>query len=182
MSDTPSDTPAGEGGGSQPTAVPFAINLQYIKDLSFENPRAPGVFQEMTGAPDVNVNVNVDARHADGGTYEVVLTITAEARQNEKTLFVVELAYGAVATVGAGVPEEHIRPIVMIEGPRLMFPFARNIIANATRDGGYPPLLVQPIDFLELYRQRYGPPGEQAPAGGAGGGDGGPPAGETGTA
>jgi len=147
-------SPSGSGPAQepQPGQLPLTIKAQYVKDLSFENPRAPQSLQTLQGPPAIQISVNVGAQHIQAQDYEVSLTINAEAKLNDQPLFVVELNYAGVFGLGA-VPQEHMRPLLLIEGPRLLFPFARNIIADATREGGYPPLLMQPVDFVELYRR-----------------------------
>jgi len=138
------------------------INAQYIKDLSFENPRAPTSLRQQTVPPSVEINVDVKAQGLGPENYEVVLTIKASAKAQEETLFVIELVYGAVVTV-RNVAAEIVSPIMLVETPRMMFPFARNIIAETTRDGGFPPLMINPIDFGELLRRNSA----AAPPGGA---------------
>jgi preprotein translocase subunit SecB len=128
------------------------INAQYIKDLSFENPRAPASLRQQTAPPSVEINVDVKAQGLAPENYEVVLTIKASAKAAEETLFIIELVYGAVVTV-RNVAPELVSPVMLVETPRLMFPFARNIIAETTRDGGFPPLMINPIDFGELLRR-----------------------------
>jgi len=134
------------------TAQRLIINAQYIKDFSFENPRAPQSLAQQPSAPAVDINVDVNAQNLSPDSYEVVLTIKASANINGEALFILELVYGAVATV-QNMPQEMMPTILLVETPRLMFPFARNIIADATRDGGFPPLMVNPIDFSELLRR-----------------------------
>jgi preprotein translocase subunit SecB len=131
---------------------PITVNAQYIKDFSFENPNAPRSL--MTGAkpPNVEVNINVEARPLADDTYEVTLKVNAEAKTEEFSCFVVELAYASIMTL-KGFSEDQIQPVLMIEGPRLLFPFARQIVADATREGGFPPLLINPIDFAAMYQQ-----------------------------
>jgi preprotein translocase subunit SecB len=140
--------PVGEG-----QQIQVGVIAQYTKDLSFENPNAPGVFQKQTESkPQIDVNVNVNARKLNDEAFEVDLKITANAKQGEDTAFVVELVYSGL--FGArNLPEESLQPFLLIECPRILFPFARRIIADATRDGGYAPLLLEPIDFAALYRQ-----------------------------
>jgi len=145
---TPTADPA--AGGTQ--AMPVTINTQYVKDLSFENPNAPQSLVA-TGQPNIDVNVNVQARGLGPNVYEVVLSITCTAKHEGTTAFIVEVAYAGVFTLN-GVPQEHTHPLLLIECPRLLFPFARALVANATRDGGFLPLLIQPIDFLDLYRRQ----------------------------
>ena len=116
---------------------------------------------DLTG-PQVQVNVNVQAQQMQGDVYEVVLTLNAEAKLGADPLFIVELVYGGVFTV-QGVPTDILRPLLLIECPRLLFPFARGIIASLTREGGLPPMLIQPIDFADLYRRQLQAAGQQAP-------------------
>jgi preprotein translocase subunit SecB len=133
------------------------INAQYIKDLSFENPRAPASLRQQATAPSVEINVDVKAQNMGPENYEVVLTINVTAKVQDDALFLVELAYGALITV-RNVPQELLSPVVLVETPRLLFPFARNIIAETTRDGGFPPLMINPIDFGELLRRNAANP------------------------
>ena len=155
--ETPAVTPAGADGPRVAQAVQpqLGIKSQFIRDLSFENPSAPERPAEAgaDGAPAITVNVQVEARGLDETNYEVTLLITANARQEEKPVFLVELTYAGVFTF-IGVPGDAVEPALLVECPRLLFPFARRIIADVTRDGGYPPLLLTPIDFLALYRNR----------------------------
>lgn len=148
-----SDMPAGAAAAERPTNLTFAINMQYVKDLSFENPRAPQVFASNAQAPQVQVNVDVGARQVAENVYEITLVLNAEAKGGEDTVFVVELTYAGLFTVPA-LPQEQLRPLLLIECPRLLFPFARAIVADATRDGGFPPLMINPIDFAALYRRQ----------------------------
>ena len=149
----------------QQTQQQLIINAQYIKDLSFENPHAPTSLRQQATPPAVEINVDVKAQVLAPENYEVVLTIKASARVQDEMLFIIELAYGAVATL-RNVAPEMVSPIMLVETPRLMFPFARNIIAETTRDGGFPPLMINPIDFGELLRRNAGaaPTGAPQPA------------------
>ena len=149
MSDT-NDAAAGQGneaGG----APGMSILAQYIKDLSFENPNAPGSLQPQE-QPKLDINVNVGAQPIGENQFEVVLTLTASAKTSAMTVFAIELVYGGLFRI-VGVPQEHLHPFVLIECPRMLFPFARNILAEASRNGGFPPLMIDPIDFAALYRQ-----------------------------
>lgn len=137
-------TPAAPGGAQQ-----LIVNAQYIKDLSFENPRAPQSLIQPTAQPSVDINVDVKAQNLGPDVFEVVLTINASARAQDEPVFLVELAYGTVVTV-RNAPAEMVASMILVETPRIVFPFARAIIANATRDGGFPPLMINPIDFAEL--------------------------------
>jgi preprotein translocase subunit SecB len=132
---------------------PIAVNSQYIKDLSFEVPAAPGIFAKMQEeAPDINVNINVSANPLADKTFEVILEINAECKVKGEVAFLVELEYAGVFTVN--VPDEHMQPVMLIECPRLLFPFARNILADVTRDGGFPPLMLGPLDFAGMFQAR----------------------------
>lgn len=144
--------PGAASGQAQGGPPPLMIKAQYVKDLSFENPRAPVSFQGLQTPPSIQVSVNVGAQRLADSDYEVVLTINAEAKTGNDVLFLVELTYGGIVAIG-NVPPEQIRPLLLIEVPRLLFPFARNVIAEATREGGFPPLLIQPVDFFERYRR-----------------------------
>jgi preprotein translocase subunit SecB len=158
MSDQPPNNgqaagpPVGIAPGPQPQGQQLIVNAQYIKDLSFENPRAPHSLRQQTAQPAVEINVDVKAQSLGAENYEVVLTIKSSAKIQEETLFMIELTYGAVITV-RNVPQELLSAVVLVETPRLMFPFARNIVAETTRDGGFPPLMINPIDFSELLRR-----------------------------
>ena len=136
-----------------PEGPSLVVNAQYLKDMSFENPRAPHALANMAEPPAVQVNVDVQADRLGDTAYEVTLTINAEASKDGEAVFVVEVVFAGVFTV-TGAEDDVLRPILLIEAPRLIFPFARAIVAGATRDGGFPPLLVNPIDFVDLYRRR----------------------------
>lgn len=148
----------GNGSGGGPTMSPsgpqqLILNAQYIKDLSFENPRAPQSLVQQTSQPEVEINVDVKASNLGPEVFEVILTINATARAQGETVFLVELAYGSVVTV-KNAAAELLPALVLVETPRIVFPFARAVIANATRDGGFPPLMINPIDFAELLRRQ----------------------------
>lgn len=138
----------------QDTASPsLNILAQYIKDLSFENPGAPRSLQARDKAPAININVNVNANPMSDSDFDVVLTLNAEAKDGDKVMFAAELVYGGVFRI-TGFPQEHMLPVLFIECPRLLFPFARQIIADVTRNGGFPPLMIDPIDFAQMFAQR----------------------------
>jgi len=145
QSEMPAETPAG--------LQQLIVNAQYVKDLSFENPRAPQSLVQQTAQPSVDINVDVKAQNLGPEVFEVILTINVTARIQDDPVFLVELAYGTVVTV-KNAPQEMLAPLILVETPRLVFPFARAIIANATRDGGFPPLMINPIDFSELLRRQ----------------------------
>lgn len=154
MTDTSTPTPPPAGGAAAPTTAPLAIAAQYVRDLSFENPNAPSTLAPGAAPPQVAVNVDVRTNALPSSQYEVILNIRGEAKSGEQTAFIVELSYAGVVSIGAQVSKEHTAPLLLIEVPRMLFPFARAVIAEATRNGGFPPLLVQPIDFAELFRRQ----------------------------
>jgi preprotein translocase subunit SecB len=141
---------------------PLTLHGQYIKDLSFENPRAPQSLIEQK-QPQLTLNVNVATKQFEAKTFEVSLTIEASAVTPEKeALFVLELVYAGTVTIG-DVPQDAYGPLLLIETPRLLFPFARAIVANATREAGFPPLNIAPVDFVALYRQQLEAAGGNIP-------------------
>ncbi len=131
----------------------LSIAAQYTKDQSFENPGAPGSLTKTAKSPSINVGIDVQVRRGAEPNYEVELKISVQAKQEETTIFLAELLYGGVFQL-INIPAETLQPVLLIECPRLLFPFARRIIADMTRDGGYPPLMLDNIDFSQLYRQR----------------------------
>jgi preprotein translocase subunit SecB len=132
----------------------IGVDAQYIKDLSFENPVGPGSSAAIQNNPQVTVEVSTSARTIGKDRYEVCLIIHGRAMHEDSALFIVELTYGAVISL-ANVPDDAVQPILLIEGARLLFPFARNIVADITRDGGFPPLFLQPIDFMQLFHEQH---------------------------
>jgi len=151
--------PSGNGVGAAAVNPRFSVLVQYTKDLSFENPNAPRTLGPQSTAPNLSVQVNVNARQLAESDYEVSLMLEGGASQGSETLFKFELNYAGVFRV-ENFPPEQVQPMVMIEGPRLLFPFARQIIADAVRGGSYPPLYLDPIDFHNLYLQRLAAAGE----------------------
>ncbi|WP_421855822.1 protein-export chaperone SecB [Oricola sp.] len=141
---------AANGGGAAPQ---LSVLTQYVKDLSFESPGAPLSLRPRETAPAININVNVQANPMGETDYDVTLVLTAKAEQEEQVLFNVELVYGGVFRI-VGFPQEHVLPALFVECPRLLFPFARQVVAEATRNGGFPPLMIDPIDFLQMFRKR----------------------------
>jgi preprotein translocase subunit SecB len=142
-----------ENGAGQLAQPNLSILMQYVKDQSFENPGAPRSLGPRRTAPSINIGINVGATPLDGDDYEIELRLEGRAAEGEQAIFVAELVYAGVFRV-SNVPQENLAPILMIECPRLLFPFARQILAEMTRNGGFPPLLVDPVDFTQLYRQR----------------------------
>ena len=134
-------------------APPIEINAQYIKDLSFEAPSTPGIFSTMQQTPpDVEINVRVNAQNIQNNVFEVQLHIQASCKVANETAFIAELVYGGLFKIN--VTAEHVQAILLIECPRLLFPFARNIIADTTRDGGFPPLMIAPVDFVAMFKNQ----------------------------
>ncbi len=141
------------GGQEQDPPPHLNVLTQYIKDFSFENPNAPGsLLSTEPMEPAISIQINVQAMPINDTDFEVVLRTEGKAERNGKVLFSFDLSFaGAFHT--QNVPQESMHPLVMIECPRLLFPFAREIIATAVRSGGFPPLLLDPVDFVSLYRQ-----------------------------
>lgn len=136
--------------------MPINILAQYIRDLSFENPNTPAALRG-SGSPQSDINIGMDARKLpddDGNTYEVVLNLSARIKREGNTLFLVELQYGAMVSL-KGIAEETHHPILFIEIPRLLFPYARQIVSDITMQGGFPPLMLNPVDFHGLYMERF---------------------------
>ncbi|MEX1204779.1 MAG: protein-export chaperone SecB, partial [Dongiaceae bacterium] len=142
MTDAPT-TPAPEAPPppAAAAAAPITVVTQYVKDLSFENPNAPAVLANATEAPHGNVQVDVQVRPLGASNYEVSLTLRAETKQKDQLAYLVELVYAGLFVIG-DVPPERIEPLIMVEAPRFLFPFARAIVMALTRDGGYAPLLI----------------------------------------
>jgi preprotein translocase subunit SecB len=134
------------------TSPAIGLISQYVKDLSFENPNAPGVYQWQS-APNVDVQFNIGAQPAGENVHEVVLKIDVSSACDDGTLFVVDLTYAGLFGV-RNVPVEQLQPFFLAEAPRILFPFARRVIADAVRDGGFAPLLLEPIDFHGLFLQQ----------------------------
>jgi preprotein translocase subunit SecB len=151
MSET---TTNGQDTSAVAAAPSLTVNAQYLRDLSFENPRAPeSLLTQQTGTPEVKIDVDVKARQLNPEVFESVIAMKIEASQGGQVAFVVEVDYGAVVTI-KNANQELTAALLLIETPRIVFPFVRSIIADATRDGGFPPLMVNPIDFAELQRRK----------------------------
>ncbi|MBR0552075.1 protein-export chaperone SecB [Stakelama marina] len=145
----PNGEPAANGADTGPM-----VNMisQYVKDFSFENPNSPAVYQQ-TDAPQIDVQFNIGANQVGDDMHEVILKIEAKAETNGTASFLVDLSYAGLFGI-RNVPAEHLQPFLFAEAPRLLFPFARRILADAVRDGGFPPLMLEPIDFNGLYLQQ----------------------------
>ena len=158
MSET---APAPQAAGDQPALPPLVVNIQYVKDLSFEVPNAPAIYTTLRSAPKVDINLDVQARRVTEGqsVFEVVLAIRADAIDEQapadgsNKVFVAELSYGGIFTLN-NVPDNAVEPVLLVECPRILFPFARNVLSDVTRDGGFPPVVLQPIDFVALWQSR----------------------------
>jgi len=153
---------SGNGAGAVETNPRFSILAQYTKDLSFENPNAPRTLGPQQITPNLSVQINVNARQLTASDFEVSLMLEGGAGEGSETIFKFELNYAGVVRV-ENFPPEQVQPVVMIEGPRMLFPFARQIIAEAVRGGSYPPLYLDPIDFHALYLQRLAAASAQQP-------------------
>jgi preprotein translocase subunit SecB len=165
----PGARPDAPQAGAPPPRL--TIVSQYIKDLSFENPRAPGSLEPGKSRPEIQVRVDARAQELGGERYEVTFQLHCEATSGGDPVFVVELTYAGLFSL-ANVPPDSLQPVLLIECPRLLFPFARRIVADVTRDGGFPPLMIDPIDFVTLYRRRQeqAQPGAQPQPAGPNGG------------
>jgi preprotein translocase subunit SecB len=153
----------GTNGGPAPEKPPqLNVLAQYIKDFSFENPNAPRSLTPSQQQPAINIQINVNAKPVADSDYEVDLKLEGRAETAGTVLFSFDLTYSGIFRL-QNIPQDNIHPVMMIECPRLLFPFAREIIATAVRNGGFPPLLIDPVDFVGLYRQRLAELGKQAP-------------------
>ena len=141
----------GQAQAGQPPQL--QVLAQYIKDFSFENPNAPRSLAPTQTQPQINIQINVGVQQLAATDFEVTLKLEGKADMSGSSLFIFDLTFAGVFRVH-NVPQETLQPLVMIECPRLLFPFAREIVANAVRNGGFPPLLLDPVDFVSLYQQR----------------------------
>jgi preprotein translocase subunit SecB len=154
-----SEGTVGNGAPNMPT---FAVVAQYIKDLSFENPGAPNA---LTQRPQIEFGIDMQARRGDAEHFEVEMRLRVNATNEGKPMFLIELTYAGLFRL-QNIPEEAVQQILMIQAPHTLFPFARRIIADVARDGGMPPLMIEPIDFVALYQARQAQ-GGQPPIGSA---------------
>ena len=153
--DTQSQTQTAQPNGGDPSSAQpsFRVLAQYVKDLSFENPGAPQSLSTSEGSPKMDATVNVQAKQLSKSEFECEIKIGVSAKRDDTLIFLVELVYAGVFQV-VNVPQDQVQQVVFIECPRQLFPFARRVVADATRDGGFPPLLLDPIDFVGLYQQQ----------------------------
>jgi preprotein translocase subunit SecB len=147
----PGPTPGLPQDGAMQPAI--RILAQYVRDLSFENPRAPEALRAGAAAPQIELGVQLDARGRDGGVFEVEMKLTAAARRETEPVFQIELVYAGLFQV-VGVEQEDLEQVLMIECPRYLFPFARRLIADLSAEGGFPPLMLEPMDFAAIYLAR----------------------------
>lgn len=156
-------TMADESPATPPTAAGAAPQIrvlaQYIKDLSFENPDPIGSLRGGQPAPQIDLSIDVQARRSPNDTYEVDLNVIVKAQREKSVAFLCELKYTGLFQF-VNVPAEALEPLLLVESPRMLFPFARRIVAEATRDGGFPPLYIDPIDFMGLYQKQKTQPGQ----------------------
>ena len=156
----------GTNGGTEAEKPPqLNVLAQYVKDFSFENPNAPRSLTPSQQQPSINIQINVNAKPVAESDYEIELKLEGKAETAGTTLFGFDLLYAGIFRL-QNIEQENIHPVMMIECPRLLFPFAREIIATAVRNGGFPPLLIDPVDFVSLYRQRMSELQAQPPGGG----------------
>jgi preprotein translocase subunit SecB len=152
--------PNSQAAGGEP-GIQILLNAQYLKDLSFESPAVPQSLMAGQQASNVSLGIDVAVQQLDAERFEVVLNFRGQAQTDNTTVFLIELAYAGLFTL-SGIPQDQLQPILFIEAPRLLFPFARAIVADVTRDGGFPPLLVNPVDFVDMYRRRLAEAQQQA--------------------
>lgn len=149
MSDSPSGLTNGDGG-APPQEVRIQVLGQYVKDLSFEN---PGAAANVQGRPQIDLGVDLQARRTEAERFEVELKLRVSAKAEDRPLFLLELLYAGMFAI-QNAPEEIVQQFLLIEAPHILFPFARRVVADVIRDGGMPPLMIEPIDFAALYRAK----------------------------
>jgi len=148
---TPEPAPEQQSNGAEAAQPMLRILAQYIKDASFENPNAPDSLRQDQSAPAISINIEIGRQMIDDNTVEVVLMLGAKAERDGKPVFLCELEYAGLFAFG-NIAEDHIQPMILIECPRLLFPFARQIMAELTQNGGYPPIMLEPPDFASMFR------------------------------
>ena len=141
--------------GPNPADGPPGVRVlaQYIRDLSFENPLAPDSLRAGAAQPQIDLGVELNGKGRPDGFFEVDLKLSARAMRESDAVFHIELVYGGLFQI-VGVPEQDLEPVLMIECPRFLFPFARRIIADLTGEGGFPPFMLEPLDFAGIYASR----------------------------
>jgi preprotein translocase subunit SecB len=151
MTDLP--PPGAENGAAPPPPPGVRILTQFIRDLSFESPHAPESLRPSPTQPQVDLGVELNARARPDGLYDVELKMTARAQRESETVFHIELLYAGLFQI-TGIPEADMEPVLMIECPRYLFPFARRIVADLTGEGGFPAFMLEPLDFAGIYASR----------------------------
>lgn len=148
-----------QNGSAHAPSLPVILHAQYLKDISFENPHAPATLKPGQEKPLMELDIGLEAHKIEEegleNPHEVVITLKAEAKRQDKTVFIVEAIYGCVVSIQEGVLPEKIHPMLFIEIPQIIFPFARQAVANVTQQGGYPPLMLSPVDFRGMYLAQY---------------------------
>ena len=153
---------AGNSAGQGPQ---FRVLAQYVKDLSFENPNAPSALVQRPTKPEISVHVDLNARRLSGEQFETEIKLAVESKQEGQIQFIVELVYAGLFFI-QGISPENLEPLLLIECPRIIFPFARRIVSDVVRDGGFMPLNIEPLDFAAIYRQQLQRRAQQQEAGG----------------
>jgi preprotein translocase subunit SecB len=148
-----SDTPAQDPQNPQEALPSLRVLTQYLKDLSFENPGAPATLGANQAQPAMEVGVDVNARALGQNRYEVELSCSATAKRDEQVVYVAEVNYAGLFEI-QNVPQDRLEMVLLIDAPYLLFPFVRQIVAQSTRDGGFVPLLLEPLDFAGMYQQQ----------------------------
>ena len=147
-----------QSGAINPSNLPVMVHAQYVKDISFENPSAPFSLKSGSEQPKLDVNITLDAKPIEDAQvkslFEVSLRLSARAVRGDETIYIAEVLYGVAASM-PNVAEEHHHALLLVEIPKLAFPFARKILADLVQDGGYPPLLLGPVDFAAMYLARF---------------------------
>lgn len=146
-----------EGIGEVPP-TPMIIHKQYLKDMSFENPNAPLILKRGDQPPEMEMDIGLDLKRIEDENlenfYEVIMNTTAKATREDQAMFIAEISYGAAVSI-EGLEEKHHHPLLLIEVPQMIFPFVRQILANATLSGGFMPLQLRPVDFRAMYLKRF---------------------------
>lgn len=157
--------PQGGNGPANPEDLPqFRVMTQYIKDFSFENPGAPESLRGSQEQPQTDVGIDVQAKRNSEEEFEATIRLNITSRRGEEVGFILELVYSGLFHI-KNVPQESLQPVLLIECPRILFPFLRRVVSDITRDGGFAPLMLDPIDFAALYRNQMEQAAQQAQAG-----------------